>query len=109
MNAFRLSLLAACLLVLGFDLARDGSEQMRLRHDIEKKQKQLGRIRQDLSVTRARYEARLVSITWNDSEVVVLEQLLQPEIASVFDVARDAPGSPISLNDHLDVEAGRGD
>ena len=107
MNAFRLSLLAACLLVLGFDLARDGSEQMRLRHDIEKKQKQLSRIRQDLSVTRGKYEARLVSITWSDSEVVVIEELLQPEIASTFDVDRDTSGLPISLNDHL--EAGRGD
>ncbi|NRA74720.1 MAG: hypothetical protein HRU16_02160 [Planctomycetes bacterium] len=106
MNAFRLSLLAACVLVLGFDLARDGSEQMRLRHDIEKKQKQLSRIRQDLSVTRGKYEARLVSITWSDSGVVI-EELLQPEIASAFDVDRDTSGLPISLNDHL--EAGRGD
>ena len=109
MNAFRLSLMTACLFVLGFDLARDGSLQLRLRHGIEKQQQQLSRIRQDLSSARPRYQARMVSITWRASEMVPDEETISAEMALSFESDGNRWESPLPLTVHLRVEEGYGD
>ena len=109
MNTFRVALLTACLLVLGFDLALDGSLQIRLRHGIEKQQEQLSRIRQDLSSARTRYQTRLVSITWSESGMVLDEETPSAVMAPSFESDRNRWESPLPLTEHLGVEEGYGD
>ena len=109
MNPLRLFLLAAGLLVLGFDLARDGSEQIRLRRGIESQQQELRRLREDLSQIRARYNARLLGITWSGYGHQIDESVSLSEIASSSAVDLQGQGSPISLNEHLNLEQGHRD
>lgn len=107
MNSFRLLLFAACLLLLGFDLARDGSKQIRLRRGIENQKEELRRLRQDLSSIRSSYNSRLIEITWHLPPEEAVEPALVEEIATTAQDVADGSEALIPLNDHLNVERGQ--
>jgi len=102
---FRLFILAACLLVLGFDLARDGSKQTRLRLGIETQKQELRRLRQDLSSMKSSYNARLLGITWDQPRVEVDEADLAYQISETVTGIK-ATETSIPLDDHLNIERG---
>ncbi len=106
MSLFRFSLLAACLLVLGFDLACDGSRRTRLRRAIEQQKDDLQRGRQQLSILRSDYDAALLRITWKQLEKPMIEAMPEPIFSweSSSDPSLGLVEVSLSLAEHLNVE-----
>lgn len=114
MTAMKVAMLAACVLVLGFDLARDGAEKIRLKRSVEVQKETLGRLRLDLSTSRSMLQVQVFEMVWGTAPENLDQISLEPleEMALVDGTLVDGTqvgqfsGSvvPISVLDHLFVE-----
>lgn len=109
MTAMKVALVAACVLVLGFDLARDGAEKIRLKRSVEVQKETLGRLRLDLSTSRSMLQVQVFEMVWGAAPEKLDEISLEPlEEMALFDGTQVGQFSgsvvPISLLDHLLVE-----
>lgn len=109
MTAMKVALVAACVLVLGFDLARDGAEKIRLKRSVEVQKETLGRLRLDLSTSRSMLQVQVFEMVWGTAPEKLDEISLEPlEEMALFDGTQVGQFSgsvvPISLLDHLLVE-----
>jgi hypothetical protein len=112
MTAMKVALVAACVLVLGFDLARDGAEKIRLKRSVEVQKETLGRLRLDLSTSRSMLQVQVFEMVWGAAPEKLDEISLEPlEEMALFDGTQVGQFSgsvvPISLLDHLLVEEER--
>ena len=109
MTAMKVAMVAACVLVLGFDLARDGAEKIRLKRSVEVQKETLGRLRLDLSTSRSMLQVQVFEMVWGTAPENLDQISLEPleEMALVDGTqVRQFSGSvvPISLRDHPLVE-----
>ena len=109
MTAMKVAMVAACVLVLGFDLARDGAEKIRLKRSVEVQKETLGRLRLDLSTSRSMLQVQVFEMVWGTAPENLDQISLEPleEMALVDGTqVRQFSGSvvPISILDHLLVE-----
>ena len=109
MTAMKVAMLAACVLVLGFDLARDGAEKIRLKRSVEVQKETLGRLRLDLSTSRSRQQVQIFEMVWGDAPESLDEISLDPlEEMALVDGTQVSQFSgsavPISVLDHLLAE-----
>ncbi|MDE0960738.1 MAG: hypothetical protein OSB09_08150 [Planctomycetota bacterium] len=106
MTAMKVVVVAACVLLLGFDLARDGAEKIRLKSRVETQQDRLSRLRIDLSTSRSIQQALVFEMVWGD-DLVKLEGETFESVAHLEGVrVEQSPGSAVSLSilDHLLAE-----
>jgi hypothetical protein len=112
MTAMKVAMVAACVLVLGFDLARDGAEKIRLKRSIEVQKETLGRQRLDLSTSRSMQQVKVFEMVWGvdreNLDNISLEQMEEMALVDETQVS-EFSGSvvPISVLDHLLAEEDR--
>ncbi len=109
MTAMKVAMVAACVLVLGFDLARDGAEKIRLKRSVEVQKETLGRLRLDLSTSRSMLQVQVFEMVWGTApenlDQISLEPLEEMALVDGTQVGQFSRSVvPISLRDHLFAE-----
>ena len=106
MNTLKLVMVAACILMLGFDLARDGAQKIRLKRNVESQQQLLDRLRIDLSTKRSFNDALRFELAWGDDLMQIDDEGREP-MAHLGGGISGEPGAvltPITVREHLRAE-----
>ncbi len=106
MNILKLIMVAACILMLGFDLARDGAQKIRLQRNVESQQQLLDRLRIDLSKQRSFNDALRFELAWGDDLMQIADEGRE-SMAHLGGEISGEPGAvltPITVREHLGAE-----
>ena len=106
MSLFRWISLAACILLLGFSLARDGAVKMRLEMQIEAQKELMGRLRQDLAISRSDNHSLTFDLAWGEdlTEIEQVESVAQLGIDDLESVPAEFHHH--SVREFISVERG---
>ncbi len=106
MNLFRWISLAACILLLGFALARDGAVKMRLEMQIESQKELMGRLSQDLAISRSDNHSLAFDLAWGEdlTEIEQIESVAQLDVDDLQLVPSEF--HHLSVREYISVERG---
>jgi hypothetical protein len=106
MNILKLVMVAACVLLLGFDLARDGAQKIRLKRNVESQQQFLERLRIDLSTKRTINDALRFELARGDDLKQIADEGHESmaHLGGRFSGEPGASLTPITVREHLSAE-----